>query len=58
MGGLDEGIGVVAAVFFIVAGAAAEGAGVALKDVKVVLCWHCKERKEDQSRENVVMQVD
>jgi hypothetical protein len=44
---LDEGVGVVTAVFFIVAGAAAEGAGVALEDVKGVLCWHCEERKED-----------
>ena len=47
MGGLDDGVSVVAAVFFIVSGAAAEGAGVALEDVKGVLCWHCKERKED-----------
>ena len=47
MGGLDDGVGVVAAVFLIVAGAAAEGAGVALEDVKVVLFWHSKERKED-----------
>ena len=47
MRGLDEGVGVVAAVCFIIGGAAAEGARVALKDVKGVLCWHCEERKED-----------
>ena len=47
MGGLDEGVSVVAAVCFIIGGATAEGARVTLEDVKGVLCWHCKERKED-----------
>jgi len=50
VGGLDEGVGVVAAVCFIVAGAAAEGAGVALEDIKGVLCWHCKERRISQEK--------
>ena len=47
MGGLDKGVGVVAAVLFIRAGAAAESARVALEDIIGVLWWHCKERKED-----------